>query len=509
MKPRPRTLEIADALHGRLGTLSSYFLATASLFCFATFLYYFYYYNWSGVRQFTGWSGIVLDELLPVVGGIVLMGSLYLAPSRRMQIALTVGAAGLSLYMAEFAMAIASSAVPVDLERSMLYYQSRENQATKKETAQIAAAQGITFDQRDRLQVIEGLEKQNITAMPTLSPAFLFKKVEGNVTRSKITINGQETMPLSGVSSQVTVFCNENGDYLIYKSDERGFHNPPGSWQDGPLDIVAVGDSFTHGACVPSDKNFVALIRKNYPRTLDLGIQGYGPLAELATLKEYARPLKPKVVLWFYYENDLNDLLLEERSPLLSRYVTDDRFTQNLMQQQSEIDRALVDYVASQRNARVLANLKTVTSPRMTVHDAVSGIEQFVKLAHLRQRLNIVGGVDKTASDESTSEKNLSLFERVLNEANKSVNGWGGRLVFVYLPSWYDYSTHTANDRGRSRVLALAKGAGLTVIDLDPNFRSGGDPLGLFPFRRYGHYNEAGNRLVADTVLRELSIEKK
>ena len=29
-----------------------------------------------------------------------------------------------------------------------------------------------------------------------------------------------------------------------------------------------------------------------------------------------------------------------------------------------------------------------------------------------------------------------------------------------------------------------------------------GDPLSLFPFRRFGHYNEAGNRVVADTVLK-------
>ena len=62
-------------------------------------------------------------------------------------------------------------------------------------------------------------------------------------------------------------------------------------------DIASVGDSWVNGFCVPSDKNFVALIRKYYPATLSLGENGNGPLAELATLEEYLPSLKPKVML--------------------------------------------------------------------------------------------------------------------------------------------------------------------------------------------------------------------
>ena len=82
---------------------------------------------------------------------------------------------------------------------------------------------------------------------------------------------------------------------------------PRGLYQPETLDIAVIGDSFAQGACVPSARNAVALIRKSYPNILNLGSGGNGPLLELASLKEFAAPLKPRIVLWFYFENDLDN----------------------------------------------------------------------------------------------------------------------------------------------------------------------------------------------------------
>ena len=86
------------------------------------------------------------------------------------------------------------------------------------------------------------------------------------------------------MSNTVTVLCNESGQWIDYRSDERGFSNANEIWQSDRLDIAALGDSFTHGYCVPADKTFVALIRQRYPATLNLGIAGDGPLLMLAKL---------------------------------------------------------------------------------------------------------------------------------------------------------------------------------------------------------------------------------
>jgi lysophospholipase L1-like esterase len=129
------------------------------------------------------------------------------------------------------------------------------------------------------------------------------------------------------------VHCNEAGKYVIYESDEHGFHNPKGIWGTNSLDIVALGDSFTQGSCVASDENFVSVIREHYPKTLNLGMSGQGPLNTLATLKDYVQALKPNVVLWFFFEgNDVADLFYERQSPLLMRYL--DGFSQRLGERQ-------------------------------------------------------------------------------------------------------------------------------------------------------------------------------
>lgn len=133
--------------------------------------------------------------------------------------------------------------------------------------------------------------------------------------KSVLTLDGTEVFPHGGMSNKVTAYCNESGTHEWYESDEHGFHNPKGVWSAAQIDVVAVGDSYTQGHCVASDTNFVALIRQRYPRTLNLGINGQGPLMTLATLRDYGLSLKPKIVLWFFYEgNDMTDLA-EEKSP--------------------------------------------------------------------------------------------------------------------------------------------------------------------------------------------------
>lgn len=44
------------------------------------------------------------------------------------------------------------------------------------------------------------------------------------------------------------------------------------------------------------------------------------------------------------------------------------------------------------------------------------------------------------------------------------------------------------------------------LLDIHPAFRAQGDPLALFPFRRLRHYNQEGHRIVAQEVLRSISL---
>ncbi len=194
---------------------------------------------------------------------------------------------------------------------------------TLKERLSKGKDDDANYDTRSRLEVITDMRKDGIDAYPAVFSSALLKwDHDGRTLRSQITIDGEEALPLGGIANVQTVFCNENGQYTIYESDEHGFHNPVGLWNDARMDIVTLGDSFTHGACVPSEESFVGLIRDRYPAILNLGIDDSGPVTMLAMLKEYGRHFRPKAVLWFYYEgNDLKDLKREHPSPLLMKYM--------------------------------------------------------------------------------------------------------------------------------------------------------------------------------------------
>ena len=85
-----------------------------------------------------------------------------------------------------------------------------------------------------------------------------------------------------------------------------------------------------------------------------------------------------------------------------------------------------------------------------------------------------------------------------------TVSEWGGTAYFIYLPErdrYVDRRMADLNDIDREQVLRIAKSAGFSVIDITDVFQSQADPVSLFPFRRLGHYNEQGHRLVAQAVL--------
>ena len=329
----------------------------------------------------------------------------------------------------------------------------------------------------------------------------LLKQDANGTLKSEIAINGTEVLPLAGMSNIATVLCNESGKYVIFDSDQYGFHNPNEIWDSRQFDIAAVGDSYTQGYCVPSDKNFVALVRRHYPSTLNLGVAGDGPLTALATLKEYVQFTKPKVLLWFFWEgNDLVDLKREKTSPLLMRYLNSD-FSQNLVHRQPDIDAAVaVQIEKARRNLTLERHPKNLPEGQdgMAINaKKVREIsESTIRLSNLRQRLGLVSKAGEF--DTAVSEDEMKLLEKVLTQAKTTINEWGGAAYFIYLPErdrYVDRRMADSNDMDREQVLRIAKSAGFSVIDITDVFQSQADPVSLFPFRRLGHYNEQGHRV--------------
>lgn len=301
--------------------LANFALATGGVLALAIFLDFFYYYSWTGQRQFVGPLSVALYYFCPLTLAILLLASLRFSPGRKVKLVLVCVSVSASVYGTE--LFVESRFSPDAASKSVMTLLS-DSDHKKEDAAKLTKKWGIEIDIRTAGEVIADLQTQGVDALPIITPAndLLIEQPDGSI-KSAVTLDGKEILPLAAVSNRVTVLCNEIGRWIDYHSDERGFNNSNEIWHSDRLEIVALGDSYTHGYCVSADRNFVALIRQRYPATLNLGIAGHGPLFMLATLQEYVSLLKPKIVLWFYYEgNDLTDLQRERRSILLRSYLS-------------------------------------------------------------------------------------------------------------------------------------------------------------------------------------------
>jgi hypothetical protein len=454
-----------------------------------------YQYGWTGEKEFATSTGVVVYCIIPAVVGVLLFASLrLLRPTYKIILSVLCIVIVTSAYGAELFM-------PVPEHTSWV----KAPIGRKDEVAQLAKRYDVDFDMREPAQMVAELRKQGVEAVPAVFPRYLLKKHDDESMKSAIYVNDLEVIPVAGIGDRLTVLCNQSGQYVTYKSDEHGFHNPKGIWQSGSLDIAALGKSFTQGFCVPSDKNFVALIRQRHPATLNLGMATHGPLFMLAALKEYLPLFTPKVVLWFYVEgNHVLYLQHEKKSPLLTRYLTDD-FSQGLRGRQADIGKALMDYVEKEQ----IKQQSERSNSSNNSGNRLKPLFQMIKLPALRQKMGLIYGTHSQSLEELADlESNMNLFRDILSQAKLRVSGWGGTLYFVYLPDRARFANNEPRvaDNERTRILTLAASLGIPSIDLHAAFQAQGDPLSLFPFRRFHHYNEQGHRIVADEVLKAISV---
>jgi hypothetical protein len=354
-----------------------------------------------------------------------------------------------------------------------------------------AEQMGLPFDERTHMQVLADLRKEGIEAYPAIAPKFI---LDANVNGVKI--NGKRLFPLGSISNKTTTACNEWGYRLIYQSDEHGFNNPKNLYKIDGVDIILTGDSYTDGFCVQPDENIGAKLRKSGFKAINIGKAGSGPLLEFAALKEYAVPTKPKIILWLYFENDLGDLQIEMRSSLLRRYLLDNSFTQNLFSNQDEIDQLLISYAKDKEQEWSQRERTEILHSRPT---------RILKLTNIRDKIS---RAFKPKPDISAST--IDVFKAILDKSKQMTSKWNGRLYFIYLPVFYRYTMDEEDFpfpdmRYRDRVLNIAKKLNIPIIDIHKEvFDSHDDPLSLFPFRTFGHFNAEGYRLITEAIVKKL-----
>jgi len=380
------------------------------------------------------------------------------------------------------------------------------------------------FDNRSKFEVYCDLKKNGISSFPNIHPRDLF------TTNKRIKIGEKAVFPLSGIAKEHTIFCNEWGKYIFFESDELGFRNPPNIWDSERIQVALIGDSFTQGNCVSELDTIAGVIRKKYPLTLTLGRSGNGPLTEYATLKEFLPSQKPQFVFWVYYEgNDLVELETERKENFLKNYI-DSNFSFEIKKYQSEVSEQLKDFIGQEIEKRSSIGItcenvdlaqKVEVVPRPCSENFLSCNENVVSLKgwqYLFQKgwnriqphfLRLLPTSHaKYRPFHSRDFKPLyELLITLIGQAKNTVESWGGELIFVYLP---DVRENKKSGMFETEIKEEVTSMGIPFIDgnlvfqseLPKNLRkldTSGNPL--------GHYNTKGYSLIAQAMLKKISIE--
>jgi hypothetical protein len=114
------------------------------------------------------------------------------------------------------------------------------------------------------------------------------------------------------------------------------------------------------------------------------------------------------------------------------------------------------------------------------------------------------------------ADKDFPLFRQILTAAKMEVASWGGTLLFVYLPDYYrcadpnfvartlDPSKADRDADPRFGIVRLVDSLDIDVIDIAEAFARHEDPLSLYPFREFAHFNASGHRHAAETIVESL-----
>lgn len=171
-----------------------------------------------------------------------------------------------------------------------------------------------------------------------MNPAYLrISKVEGFDTRSPSSFGteefgdrnfqlagsphllatkfGGEEISLTPSPNIDTILCNEHGKYLYYRSDLYGFRNEKTEIYEN-FDLMLIGDSYAMGFCEEPEDTITGHLNAAGIPTLNLGLGGAGPFTYAKLLDAFSTHLRENtpVVVLSYFNNDINDALIEEET---------------------------------------------------------------------------------------------------------------------------------------------------------------------------------------------------
>ena len=334
------------------------------------------------------------------------------------------------------------------------------------------------------------------------------KEVIKHNALSAFSLTTDEMISFSGISNSKIVFCKESNFFSKYHSDRYGFNNPDDVW-DKPIELLVLGDSFVHGACVDAGDDTPSQLRKiGKFNVVNLGWPNTGPLKQYSSFLEYVEKY-PRYIFWVYYENDLDDLNKELNIKLLKKYLDNKDFRQNLT---SERKRKKIDKLILDKHKEYM-NYEHKIDTRVKFYN---NFIDYLKLYKTRQvLLSQFKYFSKQDADINSNYYNnllneyFSIFDKFKERADKN----NSEIVFVYLPSSkYHFSNRAKYFQSiKKKLFYKLKKENVGVVDIEAKM----DEIYVFPEQLYAgnsfdfHFNEKGYKFVAESIMEYINKNEK
>jgi len=281
--------------------------------------------------------------------------------------------------------------------------------------------------------------------------------------------------------------------------DSHGFRN---NHEIHQAPLVVIGDSMVEWGFVPREALTSSRLSQQLQlEVANLGQPGYGPQQELVVLRRYGLTLRPKIVLWFFFEgNDLLDV---------KRYET---FTR-------EWDVTVDDLNSFKQRSFTKNALALFTGLIATKHKSDGEEARRRSCVFIRGRTDderkiyfAYAGSPLSAEDRAS----LDTAQKVFLEAHKLSTDADAKLLFVYIPTkfrvYHDFCQYLEDGYGKfwqpndlpSRLESWHKSQGIPYLDLTGPLRSAAADGELVYFTDDGHLNSKGHRVVAESIYRFL-----
>ena len=253
------------------------------------------------------------------------------------------------------------------------------------------------------------------------------------------------------------------------------------------IDYLFIGDSMVHGACENIPDDIASVIRNSYNlNVVNLGYGGNGPLIELATLKEYYKK-NTKNIAWFFNEgNDLANLEVELSNKILSKYIYDDTFRQNLKNNQNIVNSFAREIINFEFENQFIKFLKLYN----------------IRMALLNYRTLFQSHKDNTF--ENVDEVVISEFKKIILKAKNFANENNSNFYFFIIPDVerYNFNQNNLNilKTNKTKIINFLKNNEIVYFDLYDDLFINYKKEEIFNKIPNYHLNKKGYNLIGNYI---------